>query len=240
MNDKEKEQILRLLLRHSDLKNSSASKLKIYLSNYSTKISLKTIETYQSMIENGRKKYDLKTVFSSHDNDEKIIEDIIKELSRNKKKISANEIHRKKIHNELLKYKDKYKDRLSKNENSISGQNKIKREIKKEICSKLTDIDPKTLNYLYNDEAKDKELDLLPKRSTVDSDFIGEIDTLFKNNVISQYILDQYTGDKSVVQMVQAYIVDNYDVKISLSVIQRYFQKYFGNIKLKCLYKANF
>lgn len=239
MNDEKKREILQLLLQHPGLENSSASKLKIYLSKCCPKISLKTIEKYQSMITKEKNKYENFVVFDPNCNDQKIIGDIIKELSRNRDRIKEREYYRKIIHNELQKYKHKYNDRLLKNQNNISGQNKIKREIKKEICSKLTDIDPKTLNYLYNDEAKNKEFDLLPKRSTVDSDFIDKINTLFKNDVIPQYILDHYTGDKSVVQMVQAYIVDNYDVKLSLSVIQRYFQKYFANIKLKCLYKTN-
>jgi molybdopterin converting factor small subunit len=235
MNDKEKREILRLLLQHPNLTNSSASKLKIYLSHCSTKISLKTIETYQSMIENAKNSYDYQTVFDSHDNDGKIIEDIIKHLSRNRDRIKERENYRKNIHNELLKYKHDKNTELSKNKSNISKQNEIKKEIKKELCSTLKDIPQKTLNYLYNDEAK--KLDLLPKRSTVDSDFIDKIDTLFKDGTIPKYILDNYAANKSVVQIIQIYIEDNYKIKISRSIIQRYFHKYFEGLMLRIRYE---
>lgn len=235
MNDKKKKEILRLLLQNPKLKNSTAPKLKICLSKCSPKISLKTIEKYKYMIDKAKNKYDNSVVFDNHCNDEKIIEDIIKELSRNRDRIKEREYYRNKIRNELSKYKNDKKAELLKNENNISGQNKIKKEIKKEICSKLTDIDPKTLNYLYNDEAK--KSDLLPKRVTVTSDLIKEIEDLFNNGVIEKYISDNHDSNKSVVQMIQDYIEINYKTKLSHSIIQRYFHTYFKKLFLKKMYE---
>lgn len=236
MNDNEKIKILRLLLQHSELQNSSAARLKKYLetNGFSNKVSLPTINKYKIMLKDARNKYDLKTVFDIHDNDEKIINDIFKELSRNKRKIEEREDHRKNIRNELLKYRQKYSNKLLENENNAALKNKILRTIKREICSKLSYIDPKTLNYLYNDEAK--KMSLIPKRVTVTSEFIKEIESLFNSGVIQKYILDNHDNNKSVVQMIQDYIEINYKMKLSHSIIQRYFHKHFKSLFFAKIY----
>lgn len=238
MNDKEKKEILRLLLQNSDLQTSSASRLKKYLEThgFTNEVSLPTLNKYKTKIKNMKYKYDNSVVFDPHCNDEKIMNDIIKELSRNRERIKERENYRNNIHNELLKYNHKFNDELSLNQNNVSKQNEILKRIKRDICLKFKHIPQKTLNYLYNDEAK--ELGLLPKRSTVSSKFIDEIDKLFKDGVIQKYILDKHTTDKSIVQMVQDYIEENYNTKLSLSVIQRYFQKYFKTLKFELLYES--
>lgn len=236
MNDKDKKEILRLLSEKHNFENLSVAQLHNYLSTYNIDISLPTIKNYKTLLINKKKAHDDDVGFKT-DSYEPFIKEIVEELSRNKRKVSERKNYRSYIAKELQKYKND--TILLKNENNISKQNKrlaaMKNDIKKEICLKFNEIPEKTLNYLYNDEAK--KLGLLPKRSTVSPEFISEIENLFNEGIIQKYIQEKYDPSKSVVQIIQNYIKENYKVIVSNSIIQRYFHKYFEGLFLELRYK---
>lgn len=236
MNDIEKKKILRLLSKKHNFENLSVAQLHNYLSSNNIDISLPTIKNYKSLLINKKKAHDADIGFKT-DSYEPFINEIVEELSRNRRKVAERKNYRFYIVKELKKYENDAI--LLKNQNNISKQNKrleeIRNIIKKEICLKFNEILPKTLNYLYNDEAK--KSGLLPKRSTVSPEFISQIENLFKDGTLKKYILDRHSSTKSIVEIIQDYIEDNYKMKISLSIIQRYFHKYFESLMLDFKYK---
>lgn len=236
MNDKEKEQILRLLSKKHNFENLTIAQLNNYLSTYNIDISLPTIKSYKSLLIKKKKAYD-EDIGWKTDSYEPFINEIVEELSRNKRRVDERKNYRSYIVKELEKYKNDAI--LLKNQNDISKQNKrlakIKNDIKKEICLKFNEISPKTLNYLYNDEAK--KAGLLPKRYTVSTEFISKIENLFNEGTIQKYIEEKYDPSKSIVKIIQNYIEENYKVIVSTSIIQRYFHKHFEGLLLGLRYK---
>lgn len=225
MKDKEKQKILILLSKCPDLKNSNAAKLKLYLArNNCSSISLPTINKYKKLLIDKKDFYDKQIGFYTNSYD-KIIEEIIGELNRNKYKISKSSQYRKIIHNELIKYQKKYNLELTKNSIYFYEYNKILKKIRKDIYTNLYYIPQKTLNYLYNDEAK--KLNLFPKKSNIPNTILNEIENSFKDGTLKKFVQSKSDNTKSTVKYIQIYIEKNYNVKLSCSQIHYYFFKYY-------------
>lgn len=236
MKDIDKKEILKLISQYSNLEEStSAATLHKYLKrNGVNSISLPTISKYKTLLLTKKNLYDQKIGIKTNSYDE-IINEIVNELSRNRKKEAERATYKKMINAELDKYKSKLGNKLLENQNCISKQNKILKDVKKEICSKLQDIPPKTLNYLYNKIAKEKGL--LPKRSTINTELINKIENLFKDGSIQKYILDNQDDSTSTLKLIQIYIEKTCNVKLSIPLIRRHFNKYYKTINLALMYK---
>lgn len=224
MKDKEKSKILKFLSEYSNLNTSSAAKLQLYLvSKGCNPISLPTINKYKKILIYKMRNYDNKIGFKTNNYDE-IINEIIDELNRNRNKINKSRPYRDSIHNSLLNSEKKYKSELIKNKNNFYTYNKILKNIKGEVCSSLKHIPEKTLNYLYNDEAK--KLNLLPKRSSIDKEIINKIETLFLDGTMYEYIKNCDTSNTTP-QNIQNYIEKHFKIILSTSQINYYFFKYY-------------
>lgn len=236
MKDIDKKEILKLISQYSNLKEStSAAKLRNYLkTNGVNSISLPTIAKYKTLLLTKKNLYDQKIGIETDSYDE-IINEIVNELSRNRKREAERAHYRKEIHKELIIHKDKYKLELLKSQNCVYQKNKILKQIKKDICSKLQHIPKNTLNYLYNDEAK--KLDLLSKKATMSNELAIEIENLFKNGTIQKYVINNYNGTISPIELVQVYIEKTCNIRLSTSIIRRYFNNYYKSINLSLMYK---
>jgi hypothetical protein len=237
MTESDKEKILVLLFEHPNLENMSPSQLKIYLKNNEYVISIPTITKYKSLLISEKSRYYQEIGLPADTTPESqriVIKKILDKLLRNRKKISNRSNYRNRIRFELEKFKE-HEAKLKDLKSAYEYNNELKK-LKKDICKRLNDIPLKTLNYLYNDIAK--QMCLLPKRSLiVNPDLINEIDSQFKNGTIQKSILELDEFNLSLPEMIQIYIKTAYGAEFSLSMIQRYFQKYFRKLKLCILYR---
>lgn len=232
MRENEKKEIIKMLFNTENLEEKSYMQLKMKLNSKGFDGSLKTIAKYKKMVleEINFRKREYGILIK----DDEAIKNVLKKVLTNENKVEENKPLKNKIEIAIRK-------------NIINDKNIYRKKLREEVYKYFNNVPKNTFDYLYNDIAKKLKahnINIRRTRGKFDFELKEKIALDFENNKIEEFIWQKYNHndhnkiDGYLYRLTKEYILEEYNISISIYTIKKYYTKYYRQIALNILRKS--